>query len=215
MKKIMMAKYGFVRCPEEDFSDDGNRFQAYKVGRVRVTKLVADGQAYIDGGINDGKLPYEVYSKLPHYVFCGKLNGVPAAALTDEDLQELYESCQAYDKEYTDAENSIQYPTLDEIQEKAVKVTAKSLVELTKVEMLLKNYGLEAATKFSPYEWKTVQEYTKHLMADVKRFDPETFPQTVVGKSYSFDFVKPDTYMEESYWFTYLKELFGKYCMKA
>jgi hypothetical protein len=215
MKKIMMAKYGFVRCPEEDFSDDGNRFQTYKVGRVRVTKLVSDGEAYIDGDINDGKLPYEVYSKLPHYALCGKLNGISLAALTDEDLQELYEDCVAYGREYTDTENSVVYPTLDEIKEKAVKVTAKSLVELTKVEMLLKNYGLEAVAKFSPYEWKTVQEYTKHLLVDVQRFDPETFPQTVVGKSYSFDFVKPETHMEESYWFTYLKELFGKYCMKA
>lgn len=213
MKKIMLAKYGFVRCPEEDFSDDGSRFQAYKVGRVRVTKLLADGQAYIDGNIRDGKLPYEVYSKLPHYVFCGKLNGVPAAALTDEDLQELYESCQAYNKEYTDAENSIQYPTLEEIQEKAVKVTAKSFVELTKVEMLLSKYGLEAATKFSPYEWKQVQEYIKHLMADVKRYDPETYPETIVGKSRSFDFLKSTADKEDSYWFKTIVELFEKYCM--
>ena len=213
MTRINLVKYGFVRDAAEDFSDDGSRFQCYRVGRVRVTKLVADGQAYIDGDIRDGKLPYEVYRKLPHYPFLGKLNGVPTAAVTEDDLQELYEACQAYEIEYTNAENSIVYPTLEEIQEKAVKVTAKSLLELSKVESLLSKYAVEAAARFSPYEWKTVQEYVKHMMADVKRFDPETFPQTIVGEQYSFNFVKPEYNMQESYWFTYFRDLFAKYCM--
>ncbi len=214
MTRINLVKYGFVRWPEEDFSDDGNRFTCYRVGtRVRVTKLVADGYAYIDGDLRDGNLPCDVYQKLPHYPLLGKLNGVPAAAVTEDDLQELYEACQAYEIEYTNAENSIKYPTLEEIQEKAVKLTAKSVLELSKIEMLLGKYGLEAATKFSPYEWKQVQEYTKHLMTDVQRYNPEIYPQTIVGTSYSFNFVKPDTYMEESYWFRYLRDLFAKYCM--
>ena len=213
MTRINLVKYGFVRDAAEDFSDDGSRFQCYRVGRVRVTKLVADGQAYIDGDIRDGKLPYEVYQKLPHYPFLGKLNGVPTAAVNEDDLQELYEACQAYEIEYTNAENSIVYPTLEEIQEKAVKVTAKSLLELSKIESLLSKYAVEAAAKFSPYEWKTVQEYVKHLMADVKRFDPETFPQNIVGEQYSFNFVKPEYNMQESYWFQYLRDLFAKYNM--
>ena len=179
----------------------------------RVTKLVSNGEAYIDGDITDGKLPYEVYSKLLHYSATGKLNGVSLASLTEDDIQKLYEDCQAYEVEYTNAENSIKYPTLEEIQEKAMKLTAKSMLELSKIEMLLSKYTLEAAAKFSPYEWKTVQEYMKHLMADAKRFDPETFPQTIVGTSNSFNFVKPEYNMQESYWFTSLRDLFAKYCM--
>ena len=218
MKKIVMTKYGFVRWPEEDFSDDGNRFICYRAGKnVRVSKLISDGQAYLsaDSSVGNGTLPYDIYSKLPHYRTASwKWNGVSVDGLTEQDLIDFYNACLAYEQEYEAAEASIVYPTLEEIKEKAVKVTAKSLVELSKVEMLLKNYGIEAAANFSPYEWKTVQEYTKNLMADVKRFNPETFPQTAVGKSGSFDFVKPDTYMEESYWFKHLKELFEKYCMK-
>lgn len=217
MKKIMMTKYGFVRWPEEDFTDDCSRFTCYKAGkRVRVSKLVSDGQAYlsISSAVGNGTLPYEVYQKLPHWSDANwKWNGVSVDSLTEQDLIDFYNACVEYEKEYEAAEAAIKYPTLEEIQDKAVKVTAKSLLELSKVEMLLGKYGLEAATKFSPYEWKTVQEYTKHLMTDVKRFDPETYPQTIVGTSYSFDFVKPDTYMEESYWFTYLRDLFAKYCM--
>lgn len=219
MKKIMMTKYGFVRWPEEDFFDDGSHFTCYRAGKkVRVSKLVTDGQVYLSASssVGNGTLPYDTYSKLPHYQDAlWKCNGVSVKNLTEQDLIDFYNACLAYEQEYEDAEASIKYPTLEEIQEKAVKVTAKSLVELTKVEMLLKNYGLEAIEKFSPYEWKTVQEYTKNLMAEVKRFDPETFPQTAVGKGGSFDFVKPDTYMQESYWFKSLKELFKKYCIQV
>lgn len=212
MKKIIMTKYGFVRCPEEDFSDDGSRFQAYKVGRVRVTKLVSDGQAYIDGDINDGKLPYEVYSKLPHYVFCGKLNGVPAAALTDEDMQELYESCQAYDKEYTDAENSIQYPTLDEITEQCKKICTKRLIELDRVERLMKNHAFKAATLLSEYEWKYVREYLRSLVAQLDHYNYATYPQSILGQAYSFNFVRPDNrdLTEDSFYYKWIVELFKK-----
>ena len=219
MKKIMMTKYGFVRWPEKDFSDDGNKFTCFRAGKnVRVSKLVADGAVYlsIDSGVGNCSLPYDVYSQLPHYKTANwEYNGVQVTPLTDEDLKEFYEACVAYEQEYEAAEAAIKYPTLEEIKDKAVKVTAKSLVELTKIEMLLKNYGLEVATKLSSYEWKQVQEYIKNLMVEVKKYDPETFPQTIVGKSSSFNFVKPETYMEESYWFRYLKDLFEKHCIEA
>lgn len=211
MKKIMMTKYGFVRWPEEDFSDDGNRFQAYKVGRVRVTKLVSDGEAYIDGGICDGKLPFEVYSKLPHYKAVGKLNGVSVAWLTEDALQELYEDCQAYEIEYTNAENSIPYPSLEEIRDKASRITNRRMLELSKIENMLSRNIREAITKFSTYEWKELQEYFNNLVKATHRFDISTYPQTIVGQAFSFTFVKPTYEMGDSYWFTSLKELFEKY----
>ena len=217
MQRINLTKYGFVRWPEKDCSDDGNRFTCYRAGnKVRVSKLVSEGSAYlsIDSQVGNGTLPYDVYSKLPHYhEATWAYNGVSVACLTDNSLKAFYNACVAYEKEYEEAEASIVYPTLEEIQDKAVKLTTKSLLELSKVEMLLSNHGLEAATKFTLLEWKNVQEYIKHLMADVKRFDPETFPQTVVGQQYSFNFVKPEYNAEESYWFIYLRDLFAKYNM--
>jgi hypothetical protein len=219
MTRINLVKYGFVRWSEEDFSDDGNRFTCYRAGKaVRVSKLVSDGQAYlsISSGVGNGTLPYEVYHKLPHWNDANwKWNGVSVDSLTEQDLIDFYNACIAYEQEYETAEAAIKYPTLEEIQEKAAKVTAKSLAELTTVETLLKKYSLEAIVKFSSYEWETVQEYTKRLLVDVQRYAPEAFPQTIVGTSYSFDFVKPNTHMEESFWFRHLKELFEKYCMKV
>lgn len=213
MTRINLVKYGFVRDAANDFSDDGNRFQAYKVGRVRITKLVSDGEAYIDGDIVDGKLPYEVYSKLPHYPMLGKLNGVPTAAITEDDLQELYEDCQAYEAEYTTAENSIKYPTIDEIQDKAVKITAKRMLEIADIESLLSKHTLEAAAKFSAYEWKQLQDYIQKLMSLVKHFDPKTYPQTILGQQYSFTFVKPDFEMCDSYWFKEIRSTFKAHGM--
>ena len=211
MKKIMMTKYGFVRCPEKDFSDDGNRFQAYMVGRVRVTKLVADGQAYIDGGINDGKLPYEVYSKLPHYALCGKLNGVPAAALTDEDLQELYESCQAYDKEYTDAENSIQYPTEPELRHKCSCIQAKLIKEMNELEQLMGEHTIEAAAKLSKWEWQQLQEYLKNMLQKLNQYNPDKLVPAIIGTARSFTFLANKEDTEPTYYYSYIKETFQKH----
>lgn len=217
MTRVNLAKYGFVRWPEKDFTDDSSRFTCYRAGKnVRVSKLVADGAVYlsIDTAVGNCSLPYEVYSKLPHYQAANwDYNGVQLAPLTDEDIKEFYEACIAYEQEYEAAEASIKYPTLEEIKDKAARVTAKRLLELDSVEWWLKNHALEAAAKLSAYEWKQVQEYVKNLMADVKRYDPETYPQTIVGTSRSFDFVKPDYEMKDSYWFKYLKELFEKHCM--
>ena len=211
MTRINLVKYGFVRCPEEDFSDDGSRFQAYKVGRVRVTKLVADGYAYIDGDINDGKLPYDVYSKLPHYKELGRLNGEPTSVITEDDIQRLYEACQAYDIEYTNAESSIVYPTLDEIRDKASRITNARMLELSKIENRLNRNMREAITKLSAYEWKYLYEYFNNLVKATRNFNIATYPQTIVGQAFSFTFVKPEYEMEESYWFERLNELFEKY----
>ena len=217
MTRINLTKYGFVRWPEEDFSDDGNRFQCYRAGKkLRVSKLVSDGEVYLcaDSECGNGTLPYEVYSKLPSYNKSNwEYNGVQITDLCDADFYDFYDACIAYEQEYEAAEASIQYPTIEEIYDKAVKITEKRMLEIATVEGLLSKYAIEAAARFTPYEWKAVQEYLKNLMAGVTRFNPETFPQTIVGQQYSFTFVKPDCEMGDSYWFTYLRDLFKRYCM--
>ena len=210
MTRINLVKYGFVRDAAEDFSDDGNRFQAYKVGRVRVTKLVSDGEAYIDGSIrDDGKLPYEVYSKLPHYSAVSRLNGVSVATLTEDDIQKLYEDCQAYEVEYTNAENSIKYPTLDELTQQCMRIYGKRLVEISTVEDLMRDHGFKAAAKLSAYEWKYLQEYLKNLMGKLMQYDPATYPKSILGQAYSFSFVKPDNgELKDCYYYEWIIKLF-------
>jgi hypothetical protein len=215
MKRITLTKYGFVRWPEEDFSDDGNRFQAYRAGKkVRVTKLVSNGEAYlsIDSGVGNRTLPYDVYKNLPHYDEASwKYNGVSVDSLTDEDLKNFYEACIAYEKEYEEAEDKIVYPTMDELKAKAAEITSKRLLELAHVEMLFKKYSLEAISKFSTYEWSRIQECTRHILGDVSAYNPDTYPEKIYGTSYSFDFLKKKDCDTDIYWYNKVVELFQKY----
>lgn len=209
MKKIMMSKYGFVRDAQNDFSDDGNHFQVYKAGtRVRVSKLVADGEAYISARIDGNILPYEAYSVLPHYRDLNALNGVSVGTLSEEDLQELYANCLAYEEEYTKAEQTIEMPSLEELKIKAEQITIKVAREVNQVEKLLSLYAFEAASKFSKYDWINLQEYIGHLNSELVRFNPDTYPQRIVGSAGSFNFIENKSYLEEGFWFKRIIDLF-------
>ena len=208
MKKIMMSKYGFVRWPEEDFSDDGNRFTCYKVGkRVRVSKLVSDGDAYIDARIDYGTLPYNIYSTLPHYKALGKLNGVPVCRLTDQDLFDLAEACLYYDKEYSDAEAAIVYPSTEEIREQCIKIKAKRMEELAKVETLMASKVVTLALTAHEWQWKTLREYLVSLKKAAE-FDVEERTRSIDRSRYSFDFVKDTNHeLSDGYYYKWTMEL--------
>lgn len=212
MNKIMMTKYGFVRWPAEDFSDDGTRFTCYKVGkRVRVSKAVCDGQAFIDAHIDGFKLPYEVYMNLPHYSALGKLNGVSVASLTDKDLFDLVEACLQYEKEYEEAENSIIMPTYDEIHVQASKVKAKLAVELAIAERQLATSILKVAYNLSVYDWKEVQSYFRMLKDAADNYDPAEVATRMLGTSRSIDFCKPECRdLKETWYYTSLIKLIQK-----
>lgn len=217
MKKIMMNKYGFIRWPEEDFSDDGNRFTCYKAGeRVRVSKLVDRGEVYISASIDGTMLPYEVYSKLPHYTALAALNGVSMSTLTDEDLKSLYENCLAYEEEYTKAEQTIDLPTIDEIIGQCRIVKAGRQAELKEVEeLLLKtlNIVIEHA---SDYEWRQIKDYFKSLNAKANHYNPTEVAMSLVGSARSIDFCKATCYeLKPSYYYSALLELINKIIGKA
>lgn len=209
MKKIMMNKYGFIRTPESDFSDDGNRFYTYRVGkRVQVTKCTYKGEAFISASIDSTKLPYEVYSKLPHYSALDKLNGVSIDSLTDQDLFDLCEACLMYEKEYTEAENSIKMPTLEEIKEQCIKVQAKRMAEFAEVEALLGKYVAKLAMKLPAWQWKTVQEYLAKLATERARWSPELYAPTVLNSARSINFCKSDcSELGNSYYYKYIMDL--------
>ena len=108
MTRVNLVKHGFVKWPEESFSDDGNRFDAYRVGeRVRVTKCLHKGKVYLNGTIRNGDLNFYYVMKLPHYNSVGRLNGVDIKTLTDEDLIKLYNDCIEFEKEYNAKELEI------------------------------------------------------------------------------------------------------------
>ena len=216
MKKVNLTKYGFVRWPEEDFSDDGNRFQCYRAGKaVRVSKLVSDGQIYlsIDSGCGNGTLPYEVYSKLPYYNEASwTYNGVSVDTLTEDDVQAFYEACISYEQAYIEEEAHIVYPTLDAIKEQCKKITVKTMKELDEIETILKNKVVEVATKFSDYDWKELKSGINQLTSKMVGVD-KYYPARIYKTSYSFNFVRPDNndLTTPNYWYQDIMSKFKKY----
>jgi hypothetical protein len=216
MKKIMMTKYGFVRWSEEDFSDDGNRFYCFRVGKcVRVSKLVSGGQVYISARIDGIKLPYEIYSNLPHYRALDALNGVPLETLTDADLEKLYADCLAYEQEYLEAEKTTKYPTVNEIIVQCKKIHTKALTEFEVAGDLFRDFGIEAALALSDYEWRQLKDYLTRLSEQASTFDSnekiEKYAQDAHGTSFSFNFCAP-TYsgLKDSYYYISFIEIINK-----
>lgn len=203
MQRINLTKYGFIRDREEDFSDDGNRFQGYRVGkRVRVSKLVADGDAYISATINNGTLTYEEYSKLPHYKDLDALNGVSTATLTDADLIKLYEDCIAYEKEFEEAETNSVFPSRQEIREKYERVKAiredeiKKITSAVTVDILL-SWPKNKLTSFSEYFTSLKRQ------ADI---NPEALAMALYGTARSKSYVWSQQDESASFYFTCLTE---------
>lgn len=205
MNKIMMTKYGFVRWPEQDFSDDGNRFTCYRIGkRVRVSKLVSNGRAYIDGSIDGIKLPYTVYSDLPHYLATGKLNGVPVATLTDSDLFELAEACLMYEKEYEEAENTIVMPSTEEIKARCEEIKRKLAGEVRAVQDLIGKDFMSLAAELSTHEWNYLGGHLRSLKRNLDNYDIDAIVNRMYGTADSIKFcsdlcydLKPSWYYSE------------------
>ena len=118
MNKVNLTKYGFVRTPEDDFSDDGMRFQVYKAGKsIRISKASWLDEIFLEARFNGNVkgLTYEEESALPHYKSLSRLNGVSKLHLTDADLKQFYDDCIAFEKEYEEAVSNIVYPSETEL----------------------------------------------------------------------------------------------------
>lgn len=217
MKRINLVKYGFVRWPEEDFSDDGNRFICFRAGKnVRVSKLVSDGEVYLSIGstVGKGTLPHEVYCNLPNYNSASwKYNGVSVDSLTEQDIIDFYNACVSYEKEYEEAEAKIEYPTLEEITAQCEKLTAKAEAEYKQASQLVVEAVLDGTiVNLSDYEIKELKSSLATLKNAVNNNDPKTYPSRIYRKSSSFDFVKPDYYyLKNKSW--YLEQI-EKYMKK-
>lgn len=215
MKRIELTKYGFIRSKEDDFSDDGNRFTCYRVGKVRVSKLVSDGQAYIYASIDDGLLPYETYGKLPHYRYLSDLNGVPVSAITEEDIQKLYEDCISYEREYEDAYNAIEWPTELELISKQRELYEEYLVRYNRINALLQEHLITIMTNCSTYDWGRLKEHMGMFKRRVEDYaNLENAKKRYKDRS-SFDFVKKDAkaIAEKDYYYDTIMEIIEKYCI--
>lgn len=208
MEKVNLTKYGFIRTPDEDFSDDGTRFYCYAVGRVRVSKAAGCGMYFIDGRIDHGELTWEEYSNLPHYKAIGKLNGIRKDELTEDMLEQLYEDCLAYEQEYDEAERTCAWPTLEEIAAKRKQIREVRQAELDEIKQLTTVDKLLALGK---WDLESFRDYYKSLAAQANPTGTdEEFAKSVYHKAYSKDFVKSNYELKPSWYYTELKETLAK-----
>jgi hypothetical protein len=149
-----------------------------------------------------------VYHKLPHYSALDKLNGVAISSLTDNDLYDLVEACMYYEKEYTDAEDALVMPTLNEIKAQCELVQAKANWELAEIN---RRFSLALAGKLTDWEWMEVRKYLLAMEARVVTFDPERYPQTILGTCRSVSFCKPDcAELQDSFYYKWIMERINK-----
>lgn len=213
MKRIDLVKYGFVRSPEDDFSDDGARFTCYRVGNIRVSKTIYQGEAFISAQPTRYNLNYDLYSKLPHYNDLDKLNGVYIDSLVEQDLIDLYNACVAYEKEYEDAENNVVYPTIDEIKEQCLKIRAHYKEQQEEAMDLITKAANNLILNASEYELRSLRNYLGTITTRANAYDPETYPQSLYRSAYSFDFIKPtNSDLTYTWYLEQIKDIVKKYC---
>ena len=216
MKRINMTKYGFIRNEREDFHDDGNNFKGYATGpnsRLRISKLVSDGHAYLSADMNGNKLDYSEYSKLPHYQDAvWNYNGVDMNSLTDEDLVNWYNACVEYEKEYIEAESKVVFPTIEEIRNQCIRIRSIRRQELNNITKLINENGTTLLLGLtSDYELRSLRDYYKKLKKDAEGFDPDLYPQTIQKSNYGRNFVKETNGdLKENWYYKQLKEIISK-----
>ena len=216
MKRINMTRYGFIRNEKHDFHDDGNNFRGFSTSptsRLRVSKLVSDGQAYLSSDMDGNKLDYEEYSKLPHYQDATwTYNGVSITSLTDEDLINWYNACVEYEREYIEAESKVIFPTIEEIRNQCIRIRNIRKQEFETITRLINENGTTLLLGLtSEYDLKNLRSYYQKLKKEVEGFNPDTYPQTIQKSNYGRNFVKdtnPD--LREDFYYIQLKEIISK-----
>jgi hypothetical protein len=72
-------------------------------------------------------------------------------------------------------------------------------------------HAVEAAVKFSQWEWKRLQEHLAYMLQELSRYNPEKFIPSVLGTARSFTFLKDEECTKPTYWYKSIKEMFQKY----
>ena len=216
MKRINMAKYGFIRNEREDFHDDGHNFKGYATGpnsRLRISKLVSEGRAYLSSDMNGCKLDYTEYSKLPHYRDATwKYNGIDMDSLTEQDMFDWYNACVEYEKEYIEAESQLVFPTIEEIRNQCIRIRNIRRQELNNITKLINENGTKLLLELkSDYDLRQLRDYYQKLTRDAEGFNPDLYPQTIQKSNYGRNFVKETNGdLKENWYYKQLKEIISK-----
>ena len=202
VNRINLAKFGFIRTPEEDFNDDGSTFTCYRVGRVRVSKCLYNNTVYLSGCIN-GNLPYDIYSKLNHYHALNNWNGVPREVVTEEVIKRFYDVCVAYNIEYAEAERNYSYPTEEQLRERCIARKAFYTNQLQQVEAILKEHFIDIVSQIDnkTYSLKNLSTYYKTIRQRAEGYDLENYPKSILNTATSVSIMNDSKFIGETWYY--------------
>lgn len=171
---LRLTSFGFIRSPQDDFTDDGSTFTCYRYPgldgmRVSVCKSTwSDDSYFIAARMERGDLIYAEYSALPCYKELDMLNDGCGEEYAKQHLPELIEAMKTYHKAYKEKVASLEPVTDEEILE----------IYRNKYSRYYKEKVAEIKSKIDYRvlrldEWsvKNLSSYFKSLEGEVARYD--------------------------------------------
>ena len=213
MEQIRLTSFGFTRCKEMDFSDDGNHFKVYTYHGARVTYLNDKrGGIYISARVENTGLTWDEYSKAPHYKSLDSLNGVSEDQVTPEALEQLKKDIDSYLEEIKSIKGEVKEVTDEEIVEYYKAVYDKKEVEFNKAMTLLMDVNMEDLfTNLSEYELGHLKEAIKGARRDLNIYTKEKALQTCQATRRTCINKKTElNSTRENYWLETIKRLSAK-----
>lgn len=148
---------GVTRDREGDFTDDGNRFQAYLYkGLIPITYLRFDGDVYITIAFHHLKdINYEEYKEFPSYAHANDFNGVSVANFDPQVFKKNLDA--AYD-DVTTFLGNVQEVDPQQLEDR-IKVINKACKEYEeKVKQYIKDNALNIM-KIPDYQFRELKRY--------------------------------------------------------
>lgn len=165
---LSLKKYGVVRDPANDFSDDGNRFRAYLYKDVVPITYLRDGDdVYLSIAFHHlGDINYEEYREFPSYKNVNKYNGVNINEVDPEDFIKI---CEEAFKDINNFRENVKSPDRG-AYEKYLKTYADYYKkQIEKARDLIAN-NLEKVADLSSYRLERLFEYYNDIRRLLKTY---------------------------------------------
>ena len=162
-------KYGFVRTPEHDFSDDGNRFATYRYkDRIQISYLndtLRTGNIYISADFDEIPLNFDEVHTLPSYSKLYIYNGVKPEEI------DLPEYVKILDKFLAEADKKI-----EEVEDIDLDLYEEYLTYMKDYDedclsLALAAIKLDKLFELREYYYTTVRKHVQSLKSKVKKWE--------------------------------------------
>ena len=202
-KQIRLSSIpGVTRDPSNDFTDDGNRFQAYLYkGVVPITYLRAGEDVYITIAFHHLEdINYDEYKEFPSYKNADEFNGVPVDTFNAEIFQKNLEDAYKDIVDFLGSVDDVDSAQLEdritsinnackEYEEKVKQYIQDNALKIMKLSdsqfRNLKNYVSNAGSRTADYIRNASSSSQRHFMSQ----DLESLKRQI-SSSWNFEYIE-------------------------